>query len=154
MKDLHNNIKAVSLIDPIVANNDTEGTPASGLDTRGFQSAELIATLGAAADTLASGSLYWDIVLEESDDDSTWTAVTSANDVLVAANSNVAAPDANGIIATVSAAADDNKVYRVGYTGSKRYCRIKFDATGTHTNGTVLALMGILSHALGLPATD
>ncbi len=152
-RDLHNNIKVVQLIDPIVGNNDSEGTPANGLDTRGFDSAELIALIGQSGDTL-SGSVKIDVKLEESDDDTTYTAVTDANDVLLAADGVAATPDANGIVATIDAAAEDETKVRVGYVGTKRYARLIFDFTGTHTNGIPLALLGILGHPHERPVTD
>jgi hypothetical protein len=152
-RDLHNNIKVVQLIDPIVGNNDSEGTPANGLDTRGFDSAELVAAFGVSGDTL-SGSVKVDIVLQDSDDDAAYSAVTDANDVLVAADSGVSAPDANGIIASVDAAAKDEIKYRIGYRGTKRYCRLFLDFTGTHTNGVPIAEWGILGHPHERPSTD
>lgn len=154
MRDLHSNIKVVSLIDPIVGNNDTEGgSSAAGLDTLGFGSAELIAQIGTSGDTL-SGSVKIDIILEDSTDDSTYTAVTDSNLVLFGSNSNTSAPDSSGIIATVDGTADDNLHYRVGYLGTSRYVRLRLDFTGTHTNGTPIAVMGVLSNASRAATSD
>jgi hypothetical protein len=144
-RELHSNIKVVQLLAPIVGNNDTEGTPTNGLDTRGFDSAELVALLGDSGDTL-SGSVKVDIVLEDSDDDVTYAPVTAASSVRYASDGVAAAPDSNGIIATIDAAAEDTRKIRVGYMGTKRYVRLKFDFTGTHTNGIPIAMLGILGH--------
>lgn len=152
MRDLHSNIKVVQLLAPIVVNNDTEGTPANGLDTKGFGAAELVALLGVSGDTL-SGSVKIDVKLQESDDDSTYTAV-AADDALVGSDGVAAAPDANGIIATIDAAAEDETKIRVGYIGGKRYVRLILDTTGTHTNGTPAAILGILGHPSLAPTSD
>lgn len=152
-RDLHSNIEVVALLDPIVGNNDTEGTPAAGLDTLGADSAELIAHVGTSGDTL-SGSVKIDLILEESDDDLTYTAVTDANAVLVGSNSRVSAPDSNGLIATIDDAAEDNKHFRIGYRGDKRYVRIFFDFTGTHTSGTPIAQLGLLGKPSITPTSD
>ena len=153
MRELHSNIKAVTMIAPIVGNNDTEGTPAAGADLKGFNSCELIAMCGVSGDTL-SGSVKVDIILEESDDDSTWTAVTDANDVVFASDGTVAAPDSNGLIATIDDAAEDPDTFRIGYIGNKRYARLRFDFTGTHTNGMPISSMAILGHPAKAPTSD
>jgi len=153
-RDFHSNHKSVGLIDPIVGNNDTEGTPSAGLDTRGFDGAELYAYIGASGDTIASGKSI-KVTLQESDDGSAWTAVTDANDVNIgSADSLVAAPDSSGVIAVVDGAADDEKLLRVGYRGSKRYCRLFFNFFGTHTNGTPIASWGLLGYPRGTPLSD
>ncbi len=95
-----------------------------------------------------------DVKLQDSDDDTTYTAVTDANDVLVAADGVAAAPDVNGIVATIDAAAEDETRIRLGYVGNKRYARLIFDFTGTHSTGLPLALLGILGHPHLRPVTD
>ena len=134
MKDLANNIKRVQTLDPIVLTADQLFT---GVDRQGFESVVLAALLGLSGDTL-SGSVYADLILEHSDDDSTYTAVTSANHV------TGGTVDSSGIFATINAPAEDETQYSIGYTGGKRYCRINYDITGTHTNGMPVAGLAIL----------
>lgn len=150
-KDLHHNIRVEQLLKP--ATVTTDATPANGLDTFGFESAELVALIGQSGDTL-SGSVKLDVVLEDSDDDSTYAAVTNADYVLVDADGVTAEPDSSGIIATVDAAAEDETKVRIGYRGPKRYCRLKFDLTGTHSNGIPVAELGILGHPRHGPCSD
>ena len=153
MRDLHSNIKVVQLINPIVGNNTAEGTPAAGLDTRGFDSAELVALLGASGDTL-SGSVYVEVIIEDSDDDATYAAVTDSSYVLVGSDGVAAAPNGSGVVATVDAAAEDERKIRVGYVGPKRYCQLKLAFTGTHTAGMPIASLGILGHAHAAPTAS
>ena len=154
-RDLHSNIKVVSLIDAVVVNNDSEGTPANGLDTKGFASAELIANIGTSGDGLSSSpEVSIKVTLEDSDDDATYAAVTDSGYVLVGSNSNAAAPDSNGVVATLDSASEDNATVRVGYVGPKRYVRMRLDVTGTHTNGTPCSILGLLGHPSQAPTSD
>lgn len=151
MKDIHSNVKLVRAIDPDVYTTDQTGT---GIDRQGFEAVEHVVDLGESNDTL-SGSVYYDFILEESDDDSTYTAVTASASALVgSAASAVSAPDSSGIFATVDAAAEDNLILRIGYIGGKRYSRVKVDFTGTHTNGTPLSAFAILGMAEQAPTSD
>ena len=151
MREIHGNIKVVQMIDPVTITADT--APADGADTDGYNALELIALIGESGDTL-SGSVKIDIILEESDDDTTYTAVTDTNDVIVFADGVAAAPDATGIIATIDAAAEDDVKIRCGYIGNKRYAQLRFDVTGTHTNGTPVAMLALLGNPSIVPTSD
>jgi hypothetical protein len=146
-RDLVNNIKLVNLIKPIVVNNDSEGgsSTTDGVDTKGFDSVVLAALFGDSGDTL-SGSVYFEVKLEHSDDNDTFTAVTESNYVLLPEGGIAAAPAAGGVIATIDAPAEDQVVVAVGYVGPKRYVRLFIDTTGTHTNGTPITTLALLGH--------
>lgn len=129
--------KMAVLIAPIVVNNDTEGKPAAGFDTSNFGYVELTAICGISGDTL-SGSVKYDIKLEESDTDSdgAYAAITEASRVVTGLTpARTTAPDANGIIATVDDAAEDPFHFRIGVIPKKKFVRLWLDTTGTHTNG-------------------
>lgn len=151
--DLHSNIKVVQNIVPIVLNNDTEGTPASGVDTKGFDACEFIVSVGASADTL-SGSVYLELKLQHSDDNSAWSAVSSVDDIIVGSCPRVTTVDSNGTFALIDAAAEDEFHFRIGYRGIKRYVRVFIDTTGTHTNGTPVSSIAVLSSASLVPTLD
>lgn len=123
LRDLHNSITVGQSVAPILATGttDLEGT---GFDLSGYNAAEIVFEFGISADTL-SGSLYVDGIVQESDDDVTYT--------------DVAAADLLGTEPRVDAAAEDPAVHSVGYIGNKRYVRAKFDLVGTHTSGIELA---------------
>lgn len=139
MRDLYSNLSVVNMLSAIVGNNDTEGEPATSIDTKGYESAVAVAAIGVSGDTL-SGSVKIDVVAEESDDDTTFTPITDADQV------QGATPDSNGIVATIDDAAEDDVVVKVGYLGFKRYFRLRLDFTGTHTNGTPIAMLGLRGH--------
>ena len=123
---IHDSIELVKSIDPAVVTADTNGT---GVDLAGFEAAEIVFSIGESADTL-SGSVYLELEVEDSPDNSVWTNCGAA-DLLDA--------EAAGLAATIDAAAEDDVVVKVGYVGGQRYVRPVINVTGTHTNGTPLA---------------
>ena len=137
MRDLYDNLKVSKSIDPIVGNNDTEGT-GIGVDLQGFKGALMIAHLGVSLDTL-SGSVYVTVKFQESD-------------VLGSGYADIAAADllggSNGIV--IDDPVEDEVIIARGYIGSKRYVRILIDHTGTHTNGfpySAVVIKGFPRHA-------
>jgi hypothetical protein len=130
MKDLANNISVAQSIAPQVLSSDTNGT---GIDLQFFESATVIVDTGAEGDTL-SASVKVDFILEDSDDNSSWSAVTSNNHV------TDGAVDSSGIFLTLDDNAETPQVTSIGYVGGKRYLRVTADVTGTHTNGTPMSV--------------
>ena len=88
-------------------------------------------------DTLSS-SVKIDFKLEESSDDSTYTAVTSNTSV------TDGAVDSSGIFSTLDANAETPQISTIGYIGGSRYIRVVADFTGTHSNGTPIAAQVVL----------
>ena len=73
MQDIANSLKVLNTINPVVGTSDANGT---GIDLQGYESAMVVVPTGIEGDTLSS-SVKIDFKLEESSDDSTYTAVTS-----------------------------------------------------------------------------
>ena len=141
MKDLSNNIApAVSLINAV----KTAAGNGTGVDLQGYESATVLVEVGAEGDTLSS-SVYFEVSLEHSDDDSTYTDVAQA-DIIDGTISS------GGIFLKLDGTANGNpdtagEIYRVGYGGGKRYVRVVLAKTGTHSNGTPLGAMIVRGHA-------
>ena len=131
MKDLANNLIAVQSLAPAVRTADANGT---GVDLQGFEGAMVIFDIGAEGDTL-SGSVKVDVKLEHSDDDSSYSAVVSNNDI------TDGSIDSNGIWATFDDNAEAPAVVSIGYVGGKRYVRAVADFTGSHSSGTPMSAM-------------
>lgn len=114
MRDLHNSIK-VSLAEPPVAavTNDTAYV-STILDTAGFGSAEFIGIFGTNTDA----NVTFTVLVEDGDD-------ASLGD-------NAAVDDAYllGVEAMGLDYADDNKVWKIGYVGPKRYVRVTVTPSG------------------------
>ena len=132
-KDLANNLLMTQVLDPATT-SATVNT--AGLDMKGASGGMINVVIGESGDTLSS-SVKWDLILQDSDDDSSYSAVTSNTDV------SFADVDSSGIFATIDAAAEDDASYAIGYNGTKRYVRVACTKTGTHTNGTPICAVGI-----------
>lgn len=131
MRDISNRTKAVTCQDAKVFTSDTDGTT---VDRKGFESLMFVVNSGIEGDTLSS-SVKFDFILEHSDDDSTYTAVTSSTDV------TEGSVDSSGIFLTLDANGETPQISQIGYIGGKRYIRCKIDATGTHSNGTPMGVV-------------
>jgi hypothetical protein len=133
MQDLTHNIVVSNSIINAVKTAAANGT---GVDLKGFEEATAIVDVGAEGDTL-SGSVYFEVSLEHSDDDSTYTDCVQA-DVI---NGTIAA---GGIWLKLdgTTGGDPDTAggdWQIGYVGGKRYLRLVLAKTGTHTNGTPIS---------------
>lgn len=137
MKDIHHNIKTVQTLDPAVTTAARVGAP---VDRRGFASVEHVVLVGASGDTL-SAALKIEAKLETSEDGTIWSAVTDAKAV------HGGPVTSAGVFMTLDAAAKAQAEYRIGYAGEARYSRVALVLTGTHTMGTPVAALAVLSHA-------
>ena len=136
MRDLANNISVAQSLAPAVRTADANGT---GVDLQGFESATIVVDTGAEGVTLSS-SVKIDFILEESSDDSTYSAVTSSTSV------TDGSVDSSGIFLTLDANAETPQVATIGYVGGSRYIRVTADFTGTHSTGTPVAVSVIKGH--------
>tara|TARA_R100001510_G_C7494118_1_gene100633 strand:- start:19 stop:483 length:465 start_codon:yes stop_codon:yes gene_type:complete len=141
MKDLSNNIVPVVSIINAVKTAAANGT---GVDLQGYESATVLVDVGAEGDTLSS-SVYFELSLEESDDDSTYTDVVQADiiDGTIASGGIFLKLDGT----TGGDPDSSGGIFRVGYVGNKRYIRVVLAKTGTHSNGTPIGAMVVKGHA-------
>jgi len=126
MKENYSDISPVQSIAAAVIKTTANG---SGVDLQDYEGATVIVTTGTVTDGTHT------ISLEESSDNSTFTAV--------------AATDMVGSAPAI-AAADDNKDYSFGYIGSQRYIRVVTTVTGSPSTGGAYAavvLRGFPRHA-------
>ena len=141
MKDMSNTIATAVSVKNAVKSSAENGT---GVDLQGYQSATVIVDLGAEGDTLSS-SVHFEISLEHSDDNSTFTDVAQADIVDGTISSG-------GIFLKLDGTAGGNpdttgEIFRVGYVGGKRYIRGVIAKTGTHSNGTPIGILVIKGNA-------
>lgn len=142
MKDAYYNHKVVQTLVPIMGNTTAEGTGVA-VAVGGYDEVLMVAEQGISGDTL-SGSIYWTIAFQESD-------TTTAGDF-----TNIAAGDLKGGVNdhVINAAAEDPTTIIRAYTGKKAYVRILWTQTGTHTNGTPISGLVILSAPIYFPVTQ
>ncbi len=131
-RDLHNNIHTVVLFPPLAAQtNDSTARVSSIIDTRGYQSCELVLVNGTNTDATATFA-----VLVEDGDDSGLT-------------DNAAVADAELLGTEVLAAftfADDGETRKIGYVGNKRYVRVTVTPTSNDAGNWFMAGVAILGH--------
>lgn len=145
MKDLSNSIATALSHKSAVTTAASNGT---GVDLQGYEGATILVTIGAEGDTL-SGSVFFQIGLEHSDDNSTFTDATQSDivDGTIAADGVFLKIDGTGTAGTAGNPDSTGSTYRVGYIGGKRYVRTTIAKTGTHSTGTPLGTTVIKSHA-------
>lgn len=100
LRDLKNNLSITQSLHPATRTATASGT---GVDLQGAKAALVEFNFGA----WASG--VWTPSVEESDDNSAWSAVAAA--------------DLEGSLTAVDSGDDDNVAQRAGYKGTKRYIR-------------------------------
>lgn len=127
-RDLHHSIKASNALDTAAITSDTT-TVGEIIDTQGFESTEFLIQSGVITD----GS--YAVLVEEGDDSGLSDAAAVADDDLLGTE-----------LLAAFVAADDNKVAKIGYLGSKRFVRVSLVSTGTTTGGTFGAI-AVQSHA-------
>ena len=148
MQDLSNNIEIGNSIINAVK---TAGANGTGIDLQGFEEATAVVSVGAEGDTL-SGSVYFEVSLEHSDDDATYTDVVQADIV----NGTIAA---GGIWLKLDGTTGGNPdttgdQWQVGYVGGKRYVRLVLAKAGTHSTGTPISGMIVKSRPRNAPTTN
>ena len=137
-----NNIAVTQVLDPATS---TATVNTSGVDTAGTNGAMINVLVGESGDTLSS-SVKWHLILQDSSDNSSFSAVTDKKFV------SFACVDSSGIYATIDAASEDDASYPIGYHGPNRYFRVACTKTGTHSNGTPLRATG-LTIPIHMPAS-
>lgn len=142
--DLVSNLKAPLGLVLATRTSDASTTAAMG-DTQTWKSLTFGWYLGIGGITFSISNKI-EVVIEESDDDSTWTKVAEDNLVIPYGLTYGAAN--SGIVKAYTAekAAADTAYTLVGYRGKKRYARLTFDFTGTHGQGTPCAAIVIQGH--------
>lgn len=131
MQDLYHNVLVQQALNPV---NSTTTKTSSAIDIQGFDSATVVFAIGTAGDTL-SGSVYWTLKVQHSDDDSTYV------DVPVAGLLNSAAT------VVVDSSTKDKTAYSFGYIGGKRYLKGLATPTGTHSVGTPIGILALKGNA-------
>lgn len=140
--DLYNRTKETNCLVAQTLSADTNCAPVDLGEgkphERAYKKALFLISVG--VDAALDGSNYWEIEMEDSDDDSTYADVTEASYV----TGNVE-DLTGGLCFTIDATTEDDVVIAVQYSGPKRYVRIVMNETGTLT--TPVAVVGLAAGA-------
>jgi len=135
--DLYSNVKVGRAISPVtVSNNDN--TDSEIIDVLGYRSLTFVINTATIADS-----------------DATFTPsiIAGDNDAL----SDGATVAAGSILGTLASAtftiADNNSVFKLGYTGPKRYVRLRI-APASNTGAATFSAISILGHPRRGPVTQ
>jgi hypothetical protein len=136
------NFSLENMVDPAlrIINNTT--VAGGAIDLQGFDSAMVVAQIGAWGDTVSGGLL--EIGLQHSETTVTGDFVDVPDDELtdtVAGASTVSGAVETGVFASVSSTSNDQKVAKTAYKGGKRYLRVKFNGEKNLATGTPVAVL-------------
>jgi len=138
MKDLYNNIEAVSVLNPIAISETAVHTD---IDLAGFNSCVILIDTGADAGTGLSASHKLVFTMDHSDDGTTYTAVTTADMLDLTVSS--------GVVLTIDSTDKDNTLYKLGYIGGKRYLQLTYTETGVVS--MPMSIIVVKGHPLDAP---
>jgi hypothetical protein len=127
-------------ISPAAAVTDNTAYVSQIVDTLGYGSVEFLILLGANTDSDATFA-----VLFEDGDDSSLTDHTAVDDAFLLGTE---------ALAGFTAADDDNKVKKIGYSGPKRYCRVTITPTGNNSGNIFIAAAWLLGHPHSAPTSN
>ena len=138
MQDNHNNIRVARCISPLTQTNADTAIVGEIVDHAGADSVEYIIAYGAITDT----NVTFTTLLEDGDD--------------AALSDNAAVADANLLGTEVGATplfSDDNKQFKLGYTGTKRYSRLTITPSGNNSGDVPVSAVAVLGGLRTSPQT-
>lgn len=130
-RDLHNSIYPKRGLSPVAAGTDNTPYVSQIVDTSGFDSVEFLILIGANTDADATFA-----VLFEDGDNSGLSDNTAVADAQLLGTEALAGFDFS----------DDNEVRKIGYLGTKRYCRVTITPTGNNSGNIFIAGVWVLGH--------
>jgi hypothetical protein len=136
-KDLHNNIDIKRAISPVSVSDNTAQV-SQILDTRGYESIELVIATGSIADADATFS-----VLIEDGDSSTLTDAAAVADTFLLGTEALAGFQFD----------DDNECRKIGYVGGKRYVRATI-TPASNASAALFSAVWVLGNARTAPTSN
>lgn len=130
VRDLYNNEDIINTILPAVRTADFQG---NGVDLLNFDGNMINFNVGAPGITLDANNRI-ELQIQESDDNTTFTAVADA-DMLGGTTGGVA----TGTVAILTANAQASQSIQAQYRGVRRYIRGAIKYIGTHGTGTAIS---------------
>lgn len=137
-RDLCNNINILPAVPPAVSTADNTAFVSSIIDTAGYESL----TFAIATGSLADADATFAVTMEHGDN---------------SALSDTAVPAATDLIGTTALAgftfAADNKTFKIGYVGLKRYVRMTITPSN-NTAADYVSVVAILGHPHNVPTAN
>ena len=130
--DSYSSMKVVNAVAP-VSHGSTSDITGITVDTQGFEECTFALLNGLINDLVST------VLIEDSPDDSVWTAVTDANLLGLESDLTIAADD-------------DTAVAQIGYNGGQRYVRLSYIVT-TGSGANLIGAICILTAPHRAPTT-
>ncbi len=137
MRDLHHNIAPKRGISPAAAGTDNTAIVSQINDRQGYESVEFLILTGVNTDANATFA-----VLVEDGDDPSLSDHAAVDDIYLLGTEAAA---------SFTAADDDNKVFKIGYNGNKRYQRVTITPTGNDSGNIYVAGVWVNGHPRHAP---
>lgn len=137
MRDIISGLDLLQAFPPVAAVTDDTAQVSNIVDLQGYDSVMLALTTG----TLTDADAVWSVLIEDSPDGSTFTAV----DDIYLNGTEVLAGFAFG---------DDNECRKIGYTGTERYLRATVDSTTANTGDLYIAGLWVLGNPSRQPTDN
>lgn len=138
MKDLHNNIAPKRAISPVAAADNTAKV-GEIIDRQGYNSLEYLIATGALPDADAT----FTVLLEEGD-------AANMSDAAAVADKDLLGTEA---LASFTFA-DDNKVFKLGYKGNKRYTRLTITPANLAAGAELICAIAVLGDPTSVPTAN
>jgi hypothetical protein len=137
-RDLHNNIHVKRGISPAAAVADNTPFVSQIIDMAGYESAEFVILTGALADADAT----FTVLVEDG-------AAANLSDAAAVADSQLLGTEAQAGFTF----ADDDKAFKIGYVGGKRYARVTV-TPANNTGNAFVAGVWILGNPRSAPTSN
>lgn len=138
--DLHNRIKASRGISPAAATTDNTAFVSQIIDTDGFNSCEFVGILGSVADA----DVTFVVLVEDGNDSGLSDNAAVADQYLLGTEAGTVTAG-SALSGAAPGFADDNKTFKIGYKGPKRYVRVTI-TPAANTGNIFLAGIWLLGH--------
>lgn len=137
MHDLHNKIHVARAISPVSV-ADTTAQVSQIIDRKGFESLEFVILIGSLADADAT----FTTLVEDGDD-------SSLTDAAAVADAQLLGTEANASFLF----SDDNKCFKIGYVGFKRYVRLTI-TPAANASAALIAAVAVLGSPNVAPTSN
>lgn len=137
MRDLHNNIDVKRVLSPVSV-ADTTAQVGQIIDRQGYDALEYVIGSGSLADADAT----FTVLLEEGD-------AANLSDAAAVADADLLGTEA---LASFTFA-DDDKVFKLGYKGHKRYTRLTI-TPAANASAALLTAIAVLAHPASAPTAN
>ncbi len=149
MRDQSSNLKITQLFAPVVSNTGNTAVVSTIIDTALYDACTLCWTMGAIADA----DVTFTVLIEDGNDSALADNATVAAGLLVGGVAGVITSGASDGSGCTPGFADDNKTFRVGYLGNKRYLRVTI-TPAANTGALYMAGVAILGQPRSEPVTS